>query len=279
MFTYKHQAGLSLLELMVAMVIISVLVLGITEMYIDNRQSYMFQQGQSENQENNRFALLFLHQELTKAGYRREPDKAAELVFKASGSTGGCPAFGESFAAIWDTNNRYLCIRYQPHDDKDRDCLGNLPKTAATIKDKPYIDGGEVIFERFFIDEETESLSCQATHTVNGNIISPNPTGELITGIVDLRFEFGVGDSTDSRTIKEYKQDNSSISEPILAVRYTLLTRSTNQNITDENKALEKWKIAVGATDEEVEALEDDDTTRQLYHFSQSTITLRNLMP
>lgn len=48
---YGTQAGLSLVELMVALAISSVLILGITQIYIDNKRSYSFQQNQAENQE------------------------------------------------------------------------------------------------------------------------------------------------------------------------------------------------------------------------------------
>ncbi|BCR23333.1 hypothetical protein KAM426_08600 [Aquipseudomonas alcaligenes] len=64
--TRNRQFGLSLIELMVALVISSFLILGITQIYVDNKRNYLFQQGQSENQENGRYALLLLEKELAK---------------------------------------------------------------------------------------------------------------------------------------------------------------------------------------------------------------------
>ena len=82
------QAGLSLVELMVALAISSVLILGITQIYIDNKRSYAFQQNQAENQEASRYTLLLLQQELAKAGYRRRPDVPFDESFPANNALG-----------------------------------------------------------------------------------------------------------------------------------------------------------------------------------------------
>ena len=57
---YSGQAGLSLIELLIALAISSFLILGITQIYIDNKRSYNFQQSQAGNQENHRF-LVMMH--------------------------------------------------------------------------------------------------------------------------------------------------------------------------------------------------------------------------
>jgi len=77
-----RQRGLSIVELMVALAISSFLILGITQLYINNKKTYLFQQSQEVNQENGRFALALLNQELAKAGYRRRPDIASPRIFR-----------------------------------------------------------------------------------------------------------------------------------------------------------------------------------------------------
>jgi type IV pilus assembly protein PilW len=52
-----RQNGLSLIELMVAMVIGLFLILGVTQIFISNQRTYLFQQAQMGNQENGRFTL------------------------------------------------------------------------------------------------------------------------------------------------------------------------------------------------------------------------------
>ena len=58
----KMQKGLSMVELLVALAISSFLILGISQIYIDNKRNYLFQQGQAGNQENSRFVLMLLQQ-------------------------------------------------------------------------------------------------------------------------------------------------------------------------------------------------------------------------
>ncbi len=43
----RRQSGLSMIELLVALAISSFLILGITQIYLDNKRNYLFQQGQA----------------------------------------------------------------------------------------------------------------------------------------------------------------------------------------------------------------------------------------
>ncbi len=70
----SKEHGLSMIELLIALAISSFLILGITQIYIDNKRNYLFQQTQAANQENLRFLDLLLSQYINKAGFRRSPD-------------------------------------------------------------------------------------------------------------------------------------------------------------------------------------------------------------
>lgn len=65
----KNQQGLTLVELMIAMVLSLVLVAGVIQVYISNKQSYRVLEGQSRVQESARFALEFLTKDVREAGY------------------------------------------------------------------------------------------------------------------------------------------------------------------------------------------------------------------
>ncbi len=281
------QAGLSLVELMVALAISSFLILGVTQIYIDNKRSYLFQQNQSESIEGSRYILLLLQQELTKAGYRRRPDEQPEAAFPAAPNLAGCGTFSAG-ETIKRTAQDSICIRYQPRDHLERNCLGDLPATASLLDDGPYTSAQEIIIERFWFEKDPDSLmgslKCTRVHTdLAGASLSDrtSSTGDLVAGLVDLRFEFGVGSSSDDRSISRYT--DGSTGDPILAVRYTALMRSSNANqreAIDTDTALKKWQdlTGLGSSDAKMQALKADDT-RQLYHVSQSSVMLRNLMP
>ena len=65
----KHQSGTSLVEMMVALVIGLFLLAGVVQVYIANRASYTFSEAISRIQENGRFALDTVTQDLRTAGF------------------------------------------------------------------------------------------------------------------------------------------------------------------------------------------------------------------
>lgn len=271
-----RQKGLSLLELLVAMAISSFLILGVTQIYLDNRRSYSFQQNLSENQESSRYIQLMLHQHLTKAGYRREPYIDPELIFPSTNVFNECN-FSKGQTVV--RNGSSLCIRYQPRDTKDRNCSGNLPETSDDIKN-PYqtpVTAIEIINERYYIDKLNNSLRCQAAHTnQEGTELKNHPSAELIRGLVALNFEFGLGSSADTRSVHKYVTSPSG-TDTILAVRYSILLRSTNTRLRDAvdfETAIANWKTLTGVSDTDI-----TDDNGQLYQVTQRTVSLRNLLP
>ncbi len=65
----KHQAGLSLVEILVAMVISLFLLGGIVQVYLGNRTAYSFSDASARIQENGRFALDAIATDLRVAGF------------------------------------------------------------------------------------------------------------------------------------------------------------------------------------------------------------------
>ncbi len=63
------QQGFSLVELMVAIVLGLILVAGVIELFVNNRQVYRVQDAQSRLQENGRYAIKILSQSIERAGY------------------------------------------------------------------------------------------------------------------------------------------------------------------------------------------------------------------
>lgn len=264
MSPHRNQVGLSLIELMVALLIASILIIGVTQIFIDNRKSYSFQQGQMENQESGRFSMMLLQDELSKAGYRRRPDMGREEdpSFKA------VDQFSCSFSkgqAIKYSPDGGICLRYQPRDDKERNCLGSLVGETASL-DKPYTSAasGDVIVENIKLDGG--ALRC------NGEV--------LVDGVAALKFEFGVGSTDATPKLLSYKATPAE-DDRLVSVRYSMLLRSSGERIRDSmtaDAALQAWKSLTGASTIELNTLKAADSG-QLYQISQGTVMLRNLMP
>ncbi|KGP31306.1 hypothetical protein NY67_01610 [Xanthomonas citri pv. fuscans] len=69
MSVYRRNAGVSLIELMIAMVIGLVLLLGVIQVFSASRTAAQLSEGASRAQENGRFALDYLARDIRMAGH------------------------------------------------------------------------------------------------------------------------------------------------------------------------------------------------------------------
>ncbi|MBO9715980.1 MAG: PilW family protein [Pseudoxanthomonas sp.] len=65
----RRAAGLSLIELMIALLIGTILILGVTQVFGASRAAYQLSEGMSRVQENGRFALDYLQRDIRMAGH------------------------------------------------------------------------------------------------------------------------------------------------------------------------------------------------------------------
>lgn len=237
------QHGLSIIELMVALVISSFLIIGITQVYLDNRENTLFQQSQGQNIDNARFSILLLEQTLAKAGYRRAPDEAMEAAFP-SASIGACGPMnpGQVVKRLSATS---FCIRYQPAFPDAHDCAGDK---IDNIPPSPYIAAAPVT-EIFDLDKG--SLTC------NGQAIASD--------IAELRFVYGVN-ATEEKRISKYDTEPDA-DDNIRAVRFSVLTASPTEVAKTPGSAAHIFWFG------------DDAQDKRLYTMLSSSASMRNLMP
>ncbi|MDT3722166.1 PilW family protein [Pseudomonas oryzihabitans] len=243
-----RQRGLSIIELMVALLLSSFLILVVTQLYLDNKRHYLFQQGQVGNGDNGRTALLLLDQQLARAGFRANPVNQSTLAgaFASRGAGDGCPAFDQAQTVVMTTDNNGICLRYRgATNGADLDCLGN-PIAAA-------VNGTEIVTRISYVADPDQVpgqgyLTCSAQGQSAQTIIS---------GLSDfVWFQLPTA------------AQNSQ------AVRYAALF-SSRASLTDgiANTAMAgNWKTLTGR---DVTAAAQ---TRVL-QIVQGSVTLRNLMP
>ncbi|MCX7098670.1 MAG: PilW family protein [Methylococcales bacterium] len=65
----RHQLGLSLLEVMIALLLGAFLLGGVLKIFIGSNQTYMMQENLSRLQENGRFAMTFISRDIRMTGY------------------------------------------------------------------------------------------------------------------------------------------------------------------------------------------------------------------
>lgn len=245
----REQSGLSLIELMVALLLSTLLILGITQIFLDNKRNYSFQQGQSDNIENARYALYLLEEELFRTGYRTRPDGAYEDIFRA-GSSGNC-AFSAGEVINFNSNAQRLCLRYQPNLPVITSCTG----ATITGAEDPYTTN---------IDPVVVSIE------ISGNSLLCNGV-TLIDNLVGIELRFGVSDDS-SRETQQFKSAPAA-DERIRSVRYAALLKSRAENLADTNNssAFRAWSAKWLGN---AQAVAPD---RALYLTMENTVALRNL--
>lgn len=267
-----RQKGLSLIELLVALALSSILILGITQVFIDNKRNQVFQASQIGNLENARFAELLLNNHIRRAGYRRAPDTLIEEIFPRRSSDTHCDEF--EAGDVVTTASQGFCLRYQPLENNEFDCAGEpaavfddthaftVPPTdqmvVLAIKYEPGTDASR-------LDQGT--LQCRNINNASSIFV------ELVSNVADFSTQFGYG--PDDIMDKRIEHFGTSGSGTIRAVQFSILLASQpNQRDTVNSPTLQRWLDEINP-DERLTAGDN----RRIYQIAQSTQIIRNYMP
>ncbi|WP_339414401.1 PilW family protein [Pseudomonas sp. EA_35y_Pfl2_R5] len=280
MNSIKKQIGLSMIELLIALAISSFLILGITQIFVDNKRNYVFQQMQASNLESGRFAALMLNDYLGKAGYRRSPSELLETAFPQRPEDGDCLQFTAGSAITGLKTDTGFCIRYQPVINGELDCQGEANSTFDDSKAfiPPPVTSMIVLAIKYLPGDSNKlhegSLRCKSLNATAPQYV------ELIKGVASLRLDFGVG-KTDllEKQVSTFipQKDWTATSGAIRSVRYQMLLASReNQRDSDDSKILTDWLENSTAAEQTIINTNDK---KRIYQVAGNTQTLRNLMP
>ncbi|MCP4406676.1 MAG: hypothetical protein GY807_02750 [Gammaproteobacteria bacterium] len=172
---YK-QSGLSLVEVMVAIVISLLILLGMTQMMIGNKKTYRAQNTLQRFQENARITTIILSNVIAKAGYHLNPSADPLLVFPPTNPI----ITGTGNGATPDT----ITVSFE-NDGTLFDCLGNTIGSSASPA---------LVSNTFSIDNASNTLRC----SVNGGAIQA-----LISNIENMAIRYGV-DSSGDGSVDQY---------------------------------------------------------------------------
>lgn len=137
--TPRGQAGLSLIELMIAMTLGLFILAGILTVFITNKQTYIVQQGIAHIQESGRFATTHLAHDIRLAGYRGCRSTADRVSNQLDNPGGFFNDFTERDRA--GDNSHFRALRGY---FRDRSGTANLPAEL----DIDSIDGSDILVLR-----------------------------------------------------------------------------------------------------------------------------------
>lgn len=265
-----HSLGLSMIELLVALAISSFLILGITQVYINNKSNYDFQQSQASNMDAGRFLQIILEEQISKAGYRRDPMQDIEEAFGPYGSANGCAVFpkGGAVTRLSATNVKGFCVRYQPAVKGEQACDGvdlTLANPSAFEEASDSETAYAVIRHVWSDDLHQGKITC------NGH--------DLIEGVADFNVEFLLGEKAERRfQSSPYKKASDyNTTDIVRGIKYSaLLASRPNQRSGMDSNVFNQWKDNADADTKN--KLDSNDKNR-IYQVVSSTQVLRNLVP
>ncbi|KRW62835.1 PilW family protein [Pseudomonas sp. TTU2014-080ASC] len=226
----SKQRGLSIVELLVATVIGLLLMTGVLQVFFASKQTYSSNEAASRLQENGRFALEFIAQNVRMAGYLEAANfkKSPPMAIAGSncGISGMCSTQGTGSGS--DT----LSVGLQPRlmDGVRRDCRGN-PLTGANANTETILNHFEVITPAADPAKPNEiptgSLTCKSWNLSQSAWVNNATALALVEGIDALQVQYGIGTGTTEDGVRQYvSADRVTNWNNVVAVRVAVLANS-----------------------------------------------------
>ncbi len=202
----NKQTGLSLLELLVAMVIGLFLLVGITTSYLSSKKSSITRDQISILEDNGRIALEILTNTLQHAGYRSTGLAVLEDPMMIAGRPGSLSC-GTGITSVLDPNifpvntidndldGDTIGITYLGDDGLFTDCSGGILPAACRVG-APVDSRAHQIHNAFFIDAD-RNLQCAGSQT--------NELVPIAENVENIQVLYGINaDDDPSRTVERY---------------------------------------------------------------------------
>lgn len=205
----SSQRGFTLVELMIALTLSSIILLVIGTVFVSSRQVYRVQEDNARIQESGRFSLEIIGRSLKQAGYADIPFAGFKVAFS------GVPITGTDGAA---NSADTLTVQYDGVID-DTDCQGTRVNVV-----------GNIIQNHFNVDAANAQLRCDGEIAVAPSLPGAPPSGVvLVENIEDLQILYGIdidGDQSANRYVASPSDWNQ-----VVTARVCVLARSDNTNI------------------------------------------------
>ncbi|WP_271410709.1 PilW family protein [Pseudomonas sp. Q1-7] len=229
----RGQAGLSIVELMVALLLSSILIGGVLQVFLSSNRTYATTEALARTQENGRFALEFIAQSARQAGYL-EPYLLIDKRLPLAETNCNWPSTAdEHCTANGATNDRVTFILQPPliKDDPSsaamrRDCAGNEVAEDTIIANVFHIAAADA-------NNPYPSLAC-TTFTVE----EPDDfqTVRLVDGIENLQLLYGISTTGDPQSVNQFvSADRVTDWSKVSAIRVAVLANSMGRAASDAN--------------------------------------------
>ena len=225
----KYQTGLSIIEFMVAITLGLILLAGITQIFLTNKNTFNITDSLGRLEENGRFAMEILAQNVRMAGYQDPGEDLPPPFYSADESDTPCVSANTYCTndGGGNTSDR-IAVRFNPRDNKD--CTGTL--TTETIANVFWVQDDPA-------NNDLPTLYCRGYTPGTGWIAAAQP---IVPGIENFQVLYGVASGAGTAGVPDKyvtaTQISSSEWAKVKSVRIAVLARaggSTGGEVTTRN--------------------------------------------
>lgn len=277
---YRQQQGLSLVELMVALVLGMLLMTGVIQVFLSSKQTYAANEANARIQENGRFALDFISRSARLGGYV-EPVDISDTKAKNPLPVVALLCVGDNTAGISSANKLKICTTngtdstsdlvsfiFQPPviDGKRSDCLGNSDD----------VGDDDIIINIFSIinpdaNNLTSALGCHGYNLTKNDWIDDQTPQRLVEGIDRMQVLYGVTNTSGGNSVNQYiSADRVTDWKNVLSLRISVLANSVAPT---EATAAARQFVLLDAAPVTATDLGNDRRSRQIF---TTTIQFKN---
>lgn len=211
-----YQAGMTLVELMIALLIGAFLLGGVLQIFINSKQTYRMQEGLSRLQENGRFAMEFLSSDIRMAGYwgcHDTPSPNTDIAGTNNNATNG-----DAIDDGTDTISLKGAFSLAPTD------ICSVAADSANSCDSDDNGIGDVIC--------STDASSAITYKINNSVLQKDANG-MVEGIEDMQILYGA--DTDANGTADYYVAAGTVGldmSQVVSIRISLTARTIDENLT-----------------------------------------------
>lgn len=253
MSNYKYQHGVTLIEMMIAMVVSLVLVAGVGTVYFSSKRNYQTRDELSQMNESGRAALEALRKNLEHAGYAT-PNKLplgsyffieSDPDFEAQ-ECGGVKNNMKSKFATRDgdgDNSDFISVRFLGDDKLFMDAAGDPLLKDCRVGMAANMNAS-LIYNAFYVDDDNKTRDSNNVfvpilYAVGSNLTVgsiENDSQPVVNGVENIQFQYGI-DADGNGTADEFKKADDVGAgnwEQVVSIKVALLVRSLG-NVLEAN--------------------------------------------
>lgn len=273
------EAGFSVIEVMISLVVGLVVVAGVSQVYLGTKQTYRLNEARSRMQEDGRFAMEYLVRNIRLAGYKSTPLPNQPEPFPGNSPADiATPNFetGQVITGLYGgagaADSSRISVRFL---GRSRDANGIPVGTGGTLETSVKdclgreVAAGVSAINSFVVDTVNHELQCTAVNPTPG--VNPTMwTQPLVSGFGNFLVLFGIDTDDDpriarsaNRYLKAHNMGANWLNITSVRIRFDLRSAEDNVELARTTYTFN------GAT----------FTDRRLVRHFETTISLRNSLP